>query len=80
MSDTPEPRRTIGGTSVLVLHFVCCLSAEFVFGFSFLALVTAEKVQGLQAATLEDVPRFEGGGCGIPPQESQKNLAVVFQN
>ena len=49
-------------------------------------------ILGPQAATLEDVPRVEGSGCGIPPcqegsgsgipphQESQESLAFVFQN
>ena len=37
---------------------------------------------GLQAATLEDVSRVEGGGCGIPrpDKKSQESLVVVFQN
>ena len=72
------------------------------FGFGFLAAATVDHkdpvaveddVLGLQAATLEDVPRVEGDGCGIPPpsargwmwnptphQEGQESLAVVSQN
>ena len=87
------------------MSLICCLlsecgAAEFVFDFGFLVAATvgckdpmaAEgDVLGQQAATLEDVPRVEGGGCGIPPrqegsgsripprQESQESLAVVFQ-
>ena len=66
-----------------------CIATGFVSGFSFLATaavgckepVAADRdVLGPQATTLEDIPRVEGAGCGIPPQESQESLAVIFQN
>ena len=61
------------------VSLICCLlsecgAAEFVFDFSFLAAATVGHkdpvaaegdVLGQQAATLEDVPRVEGGLCGI---------------
>jgi hypothetical protein len=72
------------------VSLICCLlsecgAAEFVFDFGFLVAATvgckdpmaAEgDVLGQQAATLEDVPRVEGGGCGIPPRQEEGRCGI----